>query len=79
MIIAAERGLGVLDSDAVQSMGWADRTKVEIATCSHVDRAMRYLAEVLSRHPCFEEQEGAYGRHGGMLNGPVSAGSPRER
>lgn len=78
MLIAAERGLGVLDTDEFRSMGWAERTKIEVAACSHVDRAMRFLAEVLARHPCFEEQAESYGRRGGVLNGPVEVPSSRK-
>lgn len=75
MLTAAERGLVMLDTDEAQSMCRADRTKVEVAACSHIDRAMRYLAELLARHPCFEEQAETYGRRGGVLNGQVSVRS----
>jgi hypothetical protein len=40
---------------------------------------MRHIAEMLARHPCFGEQAETYGRHGGVLNGPVSVDSSRKQ
>lgn len=76
---AGESGLGMLDTPAVQSMGWSDRDEIEQESCSKIRQTIRYLEVVLARHPSRQEKRAPASERGGVLNGPVSVRSSRKK